>query len=97
MINVLKKELREIFRDKKSLSMMLIIPFMIPLIIIGMSYLFENNVNKNVEDYNKIGFAYELNETEKYLADSFKIDVVEGSKEEIERISYQNSCRRYWT
>lgn len=97
MINVLKKELREIFRDKKSLSMMLIIPFMIPLIIIGMSYLFENNVNKNVEDYNKIGFAYELNETEKYLADSFKIDVVEGSKEEIERMYKDGSINLYVT
>ncbi len=97
MINVLKKELREIFRDKKSLSMMLIIPFMIPLIIIGMSYLFENNVNKNVEDYNKIGFAYELNETEKYLADSFKIDVVEGSKEEIEKMYKDGSINLYVT
>lgn len=97
MINVLKKELREIFRDKKSLSMMLIIPFMIPLIIIGMSYLFENNVNKNVEDYNKIGFAYELNETEKYLADSFKIDVVEGSKEELEKMYKDGSINLYVT
>ena len=86
MINILKKELREIFRDKKSLSMMLIVPLMIPLIIIGMSYLFENNVNKDIDDYNKIGFAYELNETEKYLADSFKIDVVTGTKEELEKI-----------
>ena len=97
MINVLKKKLREIFRDKKSLSMMLIIPFMIPLIIIGMSYLFENNVNKNVEDYNKIGFAYELNETEKYLADSFKIDVVEGSKEELEKMYKDGSINLYVT
>ena len=97
MINILKKELRELFRDKKSLSMMLIIPFMIPLIIIGMSYLFENNVNKNVEDYNKIGFAYELNETEKYLADSFKIDVVEGSKEELEKMYKDGSINLYVT
>jgi len=34
---VFKKELREVFRDKKSLSMMLIIPIMIPLLVIGMS------------------------------------------------------------
>ena len=32
---ILKKELREVFRDKKSLSMMLIIPIMIPFIVIG--------------------------------------------------------------
>ena len=28
---ILKKELKEVFRDKKSLSMMLIIPIFIPL------------------------------------------------------------------
>ena len=31
---ILKKELREVFRDKKSLAMMLIVPIMIPLIVI---------------------------------------------------------------
>ena len=97
MINILKKELREIFRDKKSLSMMLIVPLMIPLIIIGMSYLFENNVNKDIEDYNKIGFAYELNETEKYLADSFKIEVVTGTKEELENMYKDGSINLYVT
>ena len=39
--NILKKELKEMFRDKKSLSMMLIIPIMIPLLVLGMSALFE--------------------------------------------------------
>lgn len=97
MINILKKELREIFRDKKSLSMMLIVPLMIPLIIIGMSYLFENNVNKDIDDYNKIGFAYELNETEKYLADSFKIDVVTGTKEELEKMYKEGKINLYVT
>ena len=97
MKNILKKELREIFRDKKSLSMMFIIPLMIPLIIIGMSYLFENSSNKNIDEYNKIGFAYELNETEKYLADSFKIDVVTGTKEELEKMYKDGSINLYVT
>lgn len=85
MINILKKELRELFRDKKSLSMMLMVPLMIPLIIIGMSFLFEKSVNKDVSEYNKIGFAYKLNEDEEYLAKQFKIDVVTGSVEELEK------------
>ena len=37
--NILKKELREMFRDKKSLSMMLVIPIFVPLIVLGMSAL----------------------------------------------------------
>lgn len=85
MINILKKELRELFRDKKSLSMMLMVPLMIPLIIIGISFLFDTSVNKDVSEYNKIGFAYELNEDEEYLAKQFKIDVVTGSVEELEK------------
>ena len=59
--NILKKELRELFRDKKSLAMMLIIPIFIPLLVIGMSALFESQVSKDVSEYNKIGFAYEKN------------------------------------
>ena len=46
--NIFKKELRELFRDKKSLAMMLIIPIFIPLIMLGMSALFEMQANKNV-------------------------------------------------
>ena len=72
---ILKKELKDVFRDKKSLSMMLIIPFMIPLIIIGMSALFNMETNKDVKEYNKIGFSYKLSEEELKIAKDFKIDV----------------------
>lgn len=71
---ILKKEMREMFRDKKSLSMMLIIPFMIPLLVIGMSALFESQMNKPIEEYNKIGFSYELTEIEKNILSEMQID-----------------------
>lgn len=74
ILNILKKELREMFRDKKSLSMMLIIPFMIPLIVIGMSALFEAQMNKPIEEYNKIGFAYDTTEVEKNIISEIGID-----------------------
>ena len=44
---VLKKEIREIFRDKKSLSMMLVIPIIMPLLLIGLCYLFEIEQKEN--------------------------------------------------
>ena len=53
LLNILKKELRELFRDKKSLVMMLVIPIFIPLLVIGMSALFDMQVNKDVEEYIK--------------------------------------------
>lgn len=76
ILNMLKKELKEVFRDKKSLSMMLVIPFMIPLVIIGLSALFDSEQNKSIEEYNKIGFSYELSDVEKEIAKSLQIDYV---------------------
>lgn len=83
LFNILKKEIREVFRDKKSLAMMLIIPIFIPLLVIGMSGLFESQMNKDVEEYNKIGFAYQMTDEEKSIADQMNIDAVIESEEEL--------------
>ena len=53
---ILKKELREMFRDKKSLAMMLLLPIMIPLLVLGMSALF--NDQSTLDESYKIGFNY---------------------------------------
>ena len=87
---ILKKELREVFRDKKSLSMMLIIPLIIPLIIIGMSALFDAQMKDDVgSEYNKIGFTYSLSETEKEILTNLgiesTIDTEENLKEKINK------------
>lgn len=81
--NILRKELRELFRDKKSLAMMLIIPIFIPFLIIGMSALFEAQMNKEIEEYNKIGVTYILTEEEKSIAKEMKIEMTQASEEEI--------------
>ncbi len=83
--NILKKELRELFRDKKSLAMMLVIPIFIPLLVIGMSALFESQVSKDVSEYNKIGFAYEMSETEKSIAEEMNIQIINGNEEELKK------------
>ena len=81
--NILKKELRELFRDKKSLAMMLVIPIFIPLLVIGMSALFESQMNVDTKEYNKIGFNYELSKTEKSIAKEMNIDVVENTTKKL--------------
>ena len=81
--NILKKELRELFRDKKSLAMMLVIPIFIPLLVIGMSALFESQMNVDTKEYNKIGFNYELSETEKQIAKEMDIDIVENTTKKL--------------
>lgn len=90
LFNILKKELRELFRDKKSLAMMLVIPIFIPLIIIGMSALFESQISKDVEEYNKIGFSYELSSEEQEIAKNMNIEIVTGNEEELKQ-KYDNA------
>ena len=87
--NILKKELRELFRDKKSLAMMLVIPIFIPLLVMGMSALFESQVSKDVSEYNKIGFAYEMTEAEKSIAEEMNIEMINGNEEELKE-KYDN-------
>lgn len=86
---ILKKELKELFRDKKSLSMMLVIPILIPILIIGLSALFNMQINKDVSEYNKIGFNYELSEVEKNIAESLEFEIVVKSDEELKK-EYEN-------
>ena len=76
IMNILRKELREMFRDKKSLAMMLLMPVCIPLLVFGLSALFESQINKPVSDYNKIGFNYEMTDAEKNIAKQMDIDVI---------------------
>ena len=71
IIYILKKELLETFRDKKSLLMMLLVPFLIPLMIIGFSALYNSDEYTEPTEYN-IGFNYELSDYEKDLANEMK-------------------------
>lgn len=86
---MLKKELRETFRDKKSLSMMLIIPILIPLMVLGMSALFENQMKVDENKYKTIGIAYEVDEVEKGILETLGIEAVYGEVEELSE-QYKN-------
>ena len=78
----LKKELKLITRDKKSLLMMAITPLFIPIFVILMSYIYEElTVNKEDKTY-QIGVNYELSSTEReLLSDEVKYTVYSSSKE----------------
>ena len=97
LFNILKKEIRELFRDKKSLAMMLVIPIFIPLLVVGLSALFESQVNKNVEEYNKIGFAYDMSDEEKNIASQMNISVVNGTEEELNKMYDEGEIDLYIT
>ena len=86
----LKKELKLIIRDKKSLLMMAITPLFIPIFVILMSYIYEAFANTQggklivgVDDKTyQIGVNYELSSTEReLLSDEVKYTVYSSSKE----------------
>lgn len=95
--NILRKELRELFRDKKSLAMMLVIPIFIPLLIIGMSALFEAQMNKEIDEYNKIGIAYEMTEEEKGIAREMNLEMIKGTEEELKQKYEKEEINLYIT
>ena len=94
---VFKKEIREMFRDKKSLAMMLIIPFMIPLLVLGMSALFETQMHKDISQYNTIGINYEPTQIEKEIIEKYNINYVYDTKEQLEKKYKNNEINLYIT
>lgn len=69
----IKKELRGILRDKKSLLMMLVAPIMIPIFIFLFSNVYDQMLEETPEKTYEIGVNYQLNDLEKSLAKEFKI------------------------
>lgn len=70
-----KKELRSMFRDKKTLFMIFGFPFIIAFFIFLMGFMEESLIGDGGTTY-KTGFNYEVNEVEKTLLDQYAIDYV---------------------
>lgn len=66
IIITIKKELRSILRDKKTLITLLVFPILIPLMIFLYSYIYDNQTQE--ETYN-IAINYKPNTTEKSILD----------------------------
>lgn len=64
IITTIKKELRGILRDKKSLMMMLLTPLMIPLFIFMFSFVYDSMMNDDTTDKYQIGINYNMNNVE---------------------------------
>lgn len=71
----IKKELRSMFRDKKTLFMIFGFPFIIAFFIFLMGFMEESMMGDGGTTY-KTGFNYEINEVEKTLLDQYAIDYV---------------------
>ncbi len=67
IMTTIRKELRGILRDKKSLLMMLLTPLMIPVFIILFSYVYDLMINDDSVDKYLIGINYNLETVEKNI------------------------------
>lgn len=87
IIITIKKELRSILRDKKTLITLLVFPILIPMMIFLYSYIYDNQTK---EEYYNIAVNYKLNTTEKsLLKDCHLTPKYYNSLEKMEK-SYKN-------
>ena len=66
-----KKELRTVFRDKKTLATMFVFPIMIAFFVIFFGYFYDGIANDNKEY--KVGFNYEMTDIEKEVFKNDKL------------------------
>ena len=73
---IIKKELRTIVRDKKSLIRLIATPFIIPLFVFFMSYLYGEVEDVFIGDSYKVGYNYTLSTVEKTLISNTTLEMV---------------------
>jgi len=86
----IKKELRGIIRDKKSLMMILLTPLMIPGFIFLFSFVYDSMFQEETTVSYEIGVNYELNEEEQAIADELKLETIYYETEEDLNDAYEN-------
>lgn len=90
VIVTLKKELKLIIRDKKSLLMMAITPLFIPIFVILLSYVYEELTVNTKEKTYEVGVNYNLSEEEKELSNKEIKYIKYNDKTELEK-AYKNN------
>ena len=74
-----KKELRSIFRDKKTLIMLFVLPIMIPVLIVLYGFMFDN-MDNSMNEKTKIAINYELSAIEKEILKNNNISIMKTDK-----------------
>lgn len=88
IIITIKKELRSIFRDKKTLMTLLIFPFFIPLMIFLYAYMYESTEE---EKSYLVGVNYSPNSVEMGLLDEVNLEVVEFDSLDLMKEAYDKN------
>lgn len=73
IITTIKKELRSMFRDKKTMFMIFGFPFIIAFFIFLMGFMEDSVMGEGGTTYN-VGFNYEINEVEEALLEPYSLE-----------------------
>lgn len=80
----IKKELRSILRDKKTIMRMLLFPLIIPAMIVLYGTMYDSEEAPNETEY-KIGINYELKEVENELLKNLNITAKQYNSDDLEK------------
>ena len=81
---IIKKEIRDVIRDKKTLVTMIILPILLYPIMFGALVIMQDNMaNEDESVYNTIGFAFETDDTLNLIIEEFEIQKETGTEEEL--------------
>ena len=83
----IKKEIRSILRDKKTLLTLLVFPLFIPLMIFLYAYVYETT---GEEKNYLIGINYEVNSTERSVMDEVNLDTLMYDNLDDMKVAYSN-------
>lgn len=84
VFEIIKKEIRDVIRDKKTLLMMIVVPILLYPIFFGFMLTMQEDM-ANVEEsvYNTIGFTFETDDTMNTIIDEMEIQKQTGTEEEL--------------
>lgn len=88
VLETIKKELRGIVRDKKSLLMMIVTPLMIPVFIFIFSLMYNDMMYSEEVDIYNVGVNYTLNSIEEELVKEAGLDISKYNSKEDMQIAY---------
>ena len=84
IFEIIKKEIRDVVRDKKTLVMMIVVPILLYPIMFGFLLTMEDSMLIVDESkYNKIGFAFEPDTTLNNIIDELKIQKTIGNENDL--------------
>lgn len=90
VVTTIKKELRGILRDRKSLMMMLLTPLMIPLFIFLFSFVYDSMMNKNNTDKYLIGINYNMDSIQEDIIKDMNFETKYYETQEEMQTAYEN-------